>query len=244
MYRAFLYFAFLAFCSAAPYGDWSSVSSLPNRQDQQLVQPPMDIIRSGQRDETDLVDTLGAGYEFFKRQPIVSRPLAQQRLAISEQQVPISSQDDTSNHWSDYTKSSAFKRQPVPLPTRLINNDLLVSGAYGQQQQQPLVRDFGSSYGQQQKDLQTVILPSKPVVHDYDDSYDQQQQDLNMVMPQQQSVIRDFGGSYGQQRVLPPIVPQQQPSLMRDFSSSYSQQQKDLPTIIPQQQSVIRDFGN
>jgi hypothetical protein len=100
MYRAFLYFAFLAFCTAAPYGDSSATRSLSIRPDQQLVQQPTNIIRVQERDETDLVDTLGAGYSFFKKQPISSRPLIQQKLAISEQQVPITSFDDTSNQWS------------------------------------------------------------------------------------------------------------------------------------------------
>ena len=68
--------------------------------------------RLPQQDETELVDSLGGGYSFFKKQPIVARPLIQQQLAINEQPAPISSFDDTSNQWSDYTKASAFKTKP------------------------------------------------------------------------------------------------------------------------------------
>ncbi len=75
----------------------------------------------------------------------MSRPLVQQQLGVSEQQVPITSLDDTSNQWSDYTKASAFKQQPVQKNILSTSNDLLVSGSSGQQQSVPV--GYGSQQG-------------------------------------------------------------------------------------------------
>jgi hypothetical protein len=86
---------------------------------------------SFQQDDNDLVDSLGAGYAYFKKQPIVSRPLAQQKLAIHEQRGPLTSLDDTSNQWSDYTRASAFKQLPVQPKLFTVSKDVLDSD-YGQ----------------------------------------------------------------------------------------------------------------
>lgn len=105
-----------------------------------------------QRDETEIVDTLGGGYSFFKKQPIGSRPLIQQKLAIHEQQVPISSFDDSPNQWSGYTKASAFKQLPAKTQHAPLSNDLTRSG-YGQQQQ-TVTQD---GYGNQQEDIKARV---------------------------------------------------------------------------------------
>ncbi len=81
--------------------------------------------------------------------------MVQQQLAVSEQQVPITSLDDTSNQWSGYTRASAFKQQPVHLQTVFANNDLLATGGYGQQQAIPA--GFGSQ--QENTDARVNLMP-------------------------------------------------------------------------------------
>ncbi len=81
--------------------------------------------------------------------------MVQQQLAVSEQQVPITSLDDTSNQWSGYTRASAFPQQPVHLQTVSANNDLLVTGGYGQQQAIPA--GFGSQ--QENTDARVNLMP-------------------------------------------------------------------------------------
>jgi hypothetical protein len=237
MYQAFFYFAVLAFCSAAPYGDVNSARSFPFRQDQQSIQQPMIVADVQQQDQTDLVDTLGAGYSFFKKQPIGSRPLAQQKLATNDQQAPITSLDETANQWSDYTRASAFKQ----LPTQVRPS---VSGGFGNQQQdlslmpKTFVNQDQSAYGSavaqdQSQGLQSIV----------------QRQPLQVV--QQQPLIRNLGNSYGQQVQQPDFqdqqqsqdVQQQQPSQsiqqQRPFQS-WQQQQQPFQSIQP----LIRNLGN
>jgi hypothetical protein len=107
MYQAFICFAFLAFCSAAPYGDISSTRTLPAPLPQQYgQQQPMPTIVE-KRDETDLVDSQGSGYAFFRYQDTLSRPIEQQRVAVRELD------NDNSNQYSDYARSSALKTLPA-----------------------------------------------------------------------------------------------------------------------------------
>ncbi len=108
-----------------------------------------------QSDDSDLVDTLGAGYSYFRKQPVGSRPLIQQKL-VSEQQIPITSLDDTSNQWAEYTKSSALKQQQIQKPTLTASNDLLANGGYGQQQSAPRTAVSGG-YGGQQEDTNVRV---------------------------------------------------------------------------------------
>ncbi|CAF1513368.1 unnamed protein product, partial [Adineta steineri] len=218
MHRAILYVAFIALCSAAPYNNYNSQRAFTTRQEplQQYGQNSVPVTTI-QQDDTQLVDTLGGGYSFFKKQEIGSRPVIQQKLAVSDRQGPLTSFDDTANQWSDYTRSSALK----PLIRTLGNS-------YGQQQVQPIVQDqplvraVGNSYGQQQD----VV----PLIRTIDNSYGQQQ-----VQPilQDQPLVRAVGNSYGQQQVQ--TVVQDQP-LVRAVDNSYGQQQDAVP--------LIRTVGN
>ncbi|CAF0931338.1 unnamed protein product [Adineta ricciae] len=235
MFRVFLFVAFVALSTGAPYGDINSQRSLPpSSQSQTWGQQAPQIAKLSQQDETELVDSLGGGYSFFKKQPIVARPLIQQQLAIKDQPAPISSFDDTSNQWSDYTKASAFKTKPkVQIVSS--NKDLLIKdqSSYGSgsvQQQIPV--DTGAQFVQQ--DL-TQPWSSKPT-----------------VLPQQPLIRDDTVSGYGQQQVLtkswspkPTVLPQQ-PLIRDDAVSGYGQQQ-DLtkswspkPSVLPQQ-PLIRD---
>ncbi|CAF1514805.1 unnamed protein product, partial [Adineta steineri] len=183
MHRAILYVAFIAFCSAAPYNNYNSQRAFTTRQEplQQYGQNSVPVT-TFQQDDTQLVDTLGGGYSFFKKQEIGSRPVIQQKLAVSDRQGPLTSFDDTANQWSDYTRSSALK----PLIRTLGNS-------YGQQQVQPIVQDqllvraVGNSYGQQQVQ---PIVQDQTLVRAVGNSYGQQ--DVQPIV-QDQLLVRSVG---------------------------------------------------
>jgi len=86
MYRLVLFIAFVAYCSAAPFGGIGFQRSAFNPQN----------------DDSELIDNQGAGYSFFKHQQIDSRPFAQ-----TPSPPAISNQD-----LSAYMQASAFKQSP------------------------------------------------------------------------------------------------------------------------------------
>ena len=112
-----------------------------------------------------MVDTLGAGYSFFKKQVIGSRPLSQQKSNFDDQ-APISNSDENSNHWSDYTKASALKTQSIPRASNNIimqsNQDLapqISQNGYGNVERPRAILtqtrlSAPSEYGQQQQQQQ------------------------------------------------------------------------------------------
>jgi hypothetical protein len=258
MYRVFFYLALLAFTSAAPLDGWNGASSAPStsfQSQQSFVQQTSPLSRNFQRDENEIVDTLGAGYSFFQKQPIGSRPLSQQKAALNDQ-FTISSLDDNANQWSGYTKASALNTQ-VPV----IRN---APSSYGQQEQgyaapqAPLApRAVSGGYGQQETQ---VIVPQAPMIRVADNQYGQQQQqqqfdqslltvksnnggygqqESQVFVPQASPMIRTAGNQYGQQEI-ETVVPQR--PVIRTTGSQYGQQ--ELPMPVPQAPAMIRSAGN
>ena len=168
-------------------------------------------IRSNDNEET--VNTLGAGYSYFKKQDIESRPLSQQKTFIPSQDL-VSPVDDSANQYSGYSKSSALDQQAGFRP--------VVSRGYGQQETFiPQAPKVSGGYGQQE-----TFIPQAPKVSG---GYGQQE----TFIPQAPKV----SGGYGQQET---FIPQQPlvPQLPR-VSSGYGQQE----TFIPQAPKVSGGYG-
>jgi len=134
MYRVFLFITILAYCTAAPLSVFSSKKAAQIN------------------DDFELVDNQGAGYEYFKKQQIDSRPFSQQPMA------PISNHD-----LSLYAQSSAFAQtspqtqippqQPVSTAGQTMSPNTMGSiqserfmdnGQWSDQQQMPAGRQMGS----------------------------------------------------------------------------------------------------
>jgi hypothetical protein len=75
-----------------------------------------------QDDATDIVDSTGAGYSYFKKQQVDARPSFQSTIDIPSQDL------------SAYMQASAFKQQPNPSQIFSASNNQLLNNAFGQQQ--------------------------------------------------------------------------------------------------------------
>jgi len=131
MYRVFLFLAILAFCYSFPFTSSNIQKTFFNKQD----------------DDTDLVDSSGAGYSFFKKQQIDVRPFAQP-----------SSFDIPQQDLAAYLHSSAFSVKPNQNKMFNTFNQVL-----NQPSQNPLFNTanqvFNNAFGQQQ----LIPRPNIPV---------------------------------------------------------------------------------
>ena len=168
-------------------------------------------IRSNDNEET--VNTLGAGYSYFKKQDIESRPLSQQKTFIPSQDL-VSPVDDSANQYSGYSKSSALDQQAGFRP--------VVSRGYGQQETFiPQAPKVSGGYGQQE-----TFIPQAPKVSG---GYGQQE----TFIPQQPLVpqLPRVSSGYGQQETFIPQAPK--------VSGGYGQQE----TFVPQLPRVSSGYG-
>jgi hypothetical protein len=211
MYQVFLLIAFFTYGSTAPYSGFNLQKSLPMRQEQIFSQQPLMNVGFEQNDDSDVVDNTGAGYSYFKKQQIETRPFVRS-------QNPLTSQD-----FSEYAKSSAFTQQPSQTQVFPSGQEQFMGGSFEQQQQpdfslQSKVLSMNSFDNQQQ--LQPV-LPRQQF-----SGYGQvQQQDFQRVLPRQPS------GGYGQvqQEEFQRVLPRQQ------FSGYGQVQQPDFQQVVTQQ---------
>jgi len=176
------------------------------------------------QDDLDVVDSLGAGYSFFKKQPIASRPVFQQRLAALEQPTPFPSLDDSSHQWSDYTQASAFQQTPLPTPLPA-REDVVVNGGYGQPAM-TRVRAFPTAFSTPQEEISVrVNVMPKTIIRQEEGPYGsalgtapealetiegpQPSLPIAQPLPTPQSITRTVGSPYGQQiveRFASPVV--------------------------------------
>jgi len=141
----------LAFCSALP-NDWSGMR-------------PTTFLS---RDESEVVDNVGAGYSYFKKQDIELRPSAKSIITLPSQDM------------SEYADSSALKAEPSQtrfVQTVLPKTDLIRQPVFTQndftQVRSPMFTGYSgrqsdlltqSTFGGQQQDLKTlgssqILLP-------------------------------------------------------------------------------------
>jgi len=209
MYRVFLYFAFLAFCSSAPYGgDRITTRTFVSSQPEQQFDRSMPA-NSERRDETDLVDSSGSGYSYFRHQTIVARPIEEQRVATSEPKF-----GDNSNNYADYTKASAFKTLSGPngYGSSMTRDELLPEkGPYGSaiSVHQPTTRIANTGYGQPQIEEKTVVTIKS------NNGYGSQ------VVPDNRVLLRE---GYGQEKFVQPTT--------RIVNNGYGQPQIQEKTVV------------
>jgi hypothetical protein len=234
MYRVFLFCAFLTYCSTAPYGGVDFQKTLPLRQEPLLGQQQWTNTHI-QQDDSEVVDNIGAGYSFFRKQQIDSRPLTPSRTPAFDQDM------------SEYMKASAFKQQPLQSQI-LITKDRSFDDFSGQQQiftrpnlpvQTLLPRTDQNTYGS--------IQALRPVIRQNDFSqvrplisggYGNQQ--FNTYGQTQQKDFQPSQNTYGQ--IVKPIQQQDLRTLWPPKQqSTYGQvQQQDLrPVLLPQQQILL-----
>jgi len=157
MYRVFLSLAFLVFCSAAPYGGDPMVTRVFPGPERTFIEPTFE-----QRDETDLVDSTGSGYSYFRHQPIVARPIEEQRVAVQSFDTLIRT-DEKPTEFSDYARSSAFKSLDGPygssLNTKIITDDrVILRDGYGKEKfMEPTVKVVNTGYGAPLVEEKTII---------------------------------------------------------------------------------------
>jgi len=179
----------------------------------------------GFQDDLDVVDSLGAGYSFFKKQPIASRSVFQQRLAALEQPTHFPSLDDSSHQWSDYTQASAFQPTPLPTPPLPARENVVVTGGYGQPTM-TRVRAFPTAFSTPQEEINVrVNVMPKTIIRQEEGPYGsalgtapeglqtfegpQPSLPIAQPLPTPQPIVRTVGSPYGQQvveRIAPPVV--------------------------------------
>jgi len=216
MYRVFLFIAFLAYCSSAPsYSGFNVQKSIPVETS----------------DHNDLVDNTGAGYAYFKKQQVDTRPSVQPPAGMPTQDLVA------------YMQANAFKTE---LPTQVktfANNYGIAQGdqsGFRQNDISQIRSTLPSGY-----DTQRVILPPQSTLltrnslnqfqdRDLLDSYQQGDSrtlgSQQFLLPKtnlnfQQRTLGGYGGQ-SQDRFLPE-QPQSTWSVQQKsagFSSSYGGQ--------------------
>ena len=126
-----------------------------------------------------MIDHTGAGYSYFKKQQVDSRPSAPSQTSLSSQDM------------SDYMRASAFKQQPSQTQVFAPSNDQFIGGTNGRQtisrMSMPSARDDFST-GQLQRPINTFQNDFTAPRSSFSNSnFGTQQRDFTAIQPPMQT---------------------------------------------------------